>query len=49
MDIEFYGSFEKQPMEPEEARLILDELLETLYEYYHVKPIIYATMKSYEL
>lgn len=49
VDIEFYGSFEKQPMEPEEARLILDELLETLYEYYHVKPIIYATMKSYEL
>lgn len=49
VDIEFYGEFSKQHPAPEEVRAVLEELLNLLYEHYHVRPIIYATLSSYEM
>ena len=49
VDIEFYGEFSKKPPAPEKVRAALEELLNLLYEHYHVRPIIYATLSSYEM
>lgn len=49
VDIEFYGDKEKNPPRRETTRESLSYLLRRLEEYYGVKPIIYATQKSYRL
>ena len=47
VDLEFYGDYVETPLSKKETRRILDDLLETLEEYYGVKPIIYTTAKAY--
>lgn len=47
VDIEFYGDKEQNRPSKEETAAILDELLKELETYYGVKPVLYATMKSY--
>ena len=47
VDLEFYGDYVETPLSKKETRRILDALLETLEEYYGVKPIIYTTPKAY--
>ena len=49
VDIEFYGSYLEEPADRETARAILDPLLDALEEHYGVKPILYATYRSYQL
>ena len=49
VDIEFYGDKEKNLPSREEKGIILKELLRELEKYYGQKPIIYATLASYEL
>lgn len=49
VDIEFYGDKEKNPEDRETTHLILNELLLRLEEHYGMKPIIYATKKSYNM
>ena len=49
VDIEFYGEFEKRPPAPNEVRAVLSELLNLLYEHYRVQPIIYTTLRSYDM
>jgi lysozyme len=49
IDIEFYGDNIKNPLSKEHTSAILKPLLEKLYKYYNKKPIIYATIKSYNL
>lgn len=49
VDIELYGKFERSPMGKSETKEKLDELLDMLYEYYGVRPILYATMRAYKL
>ncbi len=47
VDIEFYGDNEKNRPSREETAAILDVLLDELEAHYGVKPVLYATMKSY--
>lgn len=47
IDIEFYGDRFYDRPDVEETRRELQSLLDTLEEYYGVKPIIYATESSY--
>lgn len=47
VDLEFYGSYTENPLSKEDTRKILDDLLESLEEFYGVKPIIYTTPKAY--
>ncbi len=47
VDIEFYGDYSQNPMEPDKAREILSELLRELERFYHVKPILYTTVPVY--
>ena len=47
VDIEFYGNKEQERPSKEETAGILDVLLDELEAYYGVKPVLYATMKSY--
>ena len=47
VDLEFYGDYVNTPLSKKETRQILDDLLKTLEEYYHVKPIIYTTAKAW--
>ena len=47
IDLEFYGDYSNSPLSRRETQKILNTLLETLEEYYHVKPIIYTTTKAY--
>ncbi len=47
VDLEFYGDYAADPLSKKETRRILDDLLDTLEEYYGVKPIIYTTTKAY--
>lgn len=49
IDLEFYGDKEKNPPSRDEVRRELKDMLFALEEYYGLKPIIYATEKSYEL
>lgn len=49
IDLEFYGDKEQNPPEQGQVRQELTVMLDRLEEYYGVKPIIYATEKSYKL
>lgn len=49
VDIEFYGDKRQNPPGREEAKAILDPLLERLEAHYGQKPILYVTYRSYEL
>ncbi len=49
VDFEFYGDKKSNPPDPESTREQLDILLLRFEEYYGVKPIIYATEKSYSV
>ena len=49
VDIEFYGDKEQNPPERQEVQSQLDGLLQALESWYGVKPILYATEKSYDL
>jgi len=49
VDIEFYGDKEKHPPNKADVTNNLTSLLDKLESYYGVKPIIYATQKSYKL
>lgn len=49
IDLEFYGDKEKNPPEQEVVRKQLDLMLQKLEEHYGMKPILYATEKSYSL
>lgn len=49
IDLEFYGDKEANPPGRAETREQLDKMIETLEDYYGVKPILYATEKSYQL
>ena len=47
VDVEFYGDKRSNPPEKEEVIKQLGEMLETLEEYYQLKPVIYTTYKVY--
>ena len=49
VDFEFYGDHEAHPPDVTQTRRSLRELLNILENHYGTKPIIYATMKSYDL
>lgn len=49
IDLEFYGEKEKNPPKKEDVRKQLDVMLAKLEEHYGIRPIIYATEKSYDL
>lgn len=49
IDLEFYGDKEQNPPKQDQVREELTVMLNRLEEYYGMKPIIYATEKSYEL
>ena len=49
IDFEFYGDKENDPQKKEAVCEDLDKMLEILEDRYGVKPIIYATEKTYEL
>lgn len=49
VDIEFYGDKTQNPPTKEETWAILKPLLTMLEEHYGVKPILYATYRSYKL
>lgn len=49
IDLEFYGDKEKNPPARETVREELDVMLGRLEEHYGMKPVIYATEKSYAL
>jgi len=49
IDLEFYGDKEQNPPEQDQVRKDLTVMLNMLEEHYRIKPIIYATEKSYAL
>lgn len=49
IDLEFYGDKEQNPPAQDQVRQELAAMLDRLEEYYGMKPIIYATGKSYKL
>ena len=49
VDFEFYADKEKNIPDINSARENLNILLDKLTQHYHKKPIIYATMKTYDL
>ena len=49
VDFEFYGDKQSNLPDEESTREQLDILLSRLEEYYGMKPVIYATQKSYSL
>lgn len=49
VDIEFYGRYLEEPAKAEVVEKLLPPLLERLEEHYGVKPILYATYRSYQL
>lgn len=49
IDLEFYGDYDKNPPDRETVRQQLDIMLDKLQSHYGMKPIIYATEKSYSL
>ncbi|MCM1385801.1 MAG: glycoside hydrolase family 25 [Bacillus sp. (in: Bacteria)] len=48
VDVEFYGDKEKNPPATEEVAAQLKKMLDTLEEYYQVKPVIYTTYQVYD-
>lgn len=48
IDLEFYGDKEKNPPSRDKVRHELNDMLSALEEHYGLKPIIYATEKSYD-
>ncbi|MGI5959687.1 MAG: GH25 family lysozyme [Massiliimalia sp.] len=48
IDVEFYGDKEKYPPDREDVSRELKHMLSALEEFYGLKPIIYATEKSYD-
>lgn len=49
IDLEFYGDKEQNPPAQDQVRRELTVMLERLEEHYGMKPILYATEKSYAL
>jgi lysozyme len=49
IDFEFYSNYENNPPDIKTTRADLQLFLDILEDYYGVKPIIYATVKSYNL
>ena len=49
VDFEFYGDKEKNLPNKEDAQKELQELLNKMEEEYKIKPLIYATQKSYDI
>lgn len=49
IDFEFYSNYENNPPDVKTTRKALQMFLNTLENYYGVKPIIYATLKTYNL
>ena len=49
VDIEFYGDYGSAPAGREEVRSELNALLTALEKHYGAKPIIYATVRSYNM
>lgn len=49
IDLEFYADKAKNPPEQSEVRRQLDDFINELEFHYEMKPIIYATKKSYDL
>ncbi len=49
IDVEFYGDKEANPPAKADVQASLTALLTRLEEHYDVKPILYATQKSYDL
>lgn len=49
VDVEFYGAYIKNPMDPVQARAILRDLLDELEIFYDAKPVIYVTRSAYSL
>ena len=47
IDLEFYGDYTKSPKSRDEVAKELQTMLDRLEEHYQLKPIIYATAKSY--
>ncbi|MDE5803049.1 MAG: glycoside hydrolase family 25 [Lachnospiraceae bacterium] len=48
IDVEYYGDKEDSPPDKDTVTANLQELLNLLEEYYHVKPIIYTTYSVYD-
>ncbi|MDE7222783.1 MAG: hypothetical protein K2O34_03245 [Acetatifactor sp.] len=49
IDLEFYGDKDRNPPKQDKVRQELTVMLVRLEEHYEIRPIIYATEKSYEL
>lgn len=49
IDLEFYGEYDKNPPDRDTVRHQLDIMLDKLQAHYGMKPIIYATERSYSL
>lgn len=49
IDLEFYGDKEKNPPDRDKVATELQAMLDALEQHYGLKPIIYATERSYEL
>lgn len=49
IDVEFYGDYTLDPPEKEKVLSELSDMITALEEYYGVKPIIYATRRSYTM
>ena len=47
VDVEFYGDKQSNPPEKDEVAGQLGKLLDTLEEYYQIKPVIYTTYAAY--
>ena len=47
VDVEFYGDKQSNPPEKDEVAGQLGKLLDTLEEYYKIKPVIYTTYAAY--
>ena len=49
IDIEFYGDYYDEPMDPETAVVELSAMIDALRAHYGMRPILYVTDESYEL
>lgn len=49
VDVELYGNFKDNPLDVQSVVVQLDEMLKTLENHYHSKPIIYTTKITYNL
>lgn len=49
IDVEFYGDYTLDPPEKEKVLSELSDMITALEEFYGVKPIIYATRRSYAM